>query len=301
MKNVIVFGSLNMDLTIQCERMPKEGETVEGSNFLSNPGGKGGNQAVAAAKSGASTHIIACVGRDVFGRRLLEGLKEYDVDCQSVKISETGQTGVAMITCHKGDNRIILSSGANHELRAEDVKKVLEEIATPGDLFVTQYECDKETVLDCLKIAKGLGMYTIFNPAPAKTIPKQSYPDIDLLIVNQTEAQFQTGLFPQDKETCNQAIKSMQQMGANKVIITLGSEGSIFNEGEFLSRVSACKVKVVDTTAAGDTYIGALAARLAEGKSMEESVEYATKAAALTITRYGAQQAIPYREEVERF
>lgn len=301
MKNVIVFGSLNMDLTIQCERMPQEGETVEGSNFLSNPGGKGGNQAVAAAKSGAPTHMIACIGRDVFGRKLLEVLEEYEVDCKSVKISETGQTGVAMITCHKGDNRIILSSGTNHELRAEDVRKVLEGMAQPGDLFVTQYECDKETVLDCLKIARELGMYTIFNPAPAKTIPEQSYPDIDLLVVNQTEAQFQTGLFPEDEETCNQAIQSMRRMGAGQVIITLGSGGSIFNQGESLSRVSARKVKVVDTTAAGDTYIGALAARLAEGKGMEESVEYATRAAALTITRYGAQQAIPYREEVEQF
>lgn len=300
MKKVIVFGSLNMDLTIQCERMPEEGETVEGSNFFSNPGGKGGNQAVAAAKSGAPTQMIACLGKDVFGSRILEVLEEYGVNCESVRISENGQTGVAMITCHKGDNRIILSSGTNHELREDDVRQALTKIASPGDLFVTQYECDKETVLAALKTARSLGMYTIFNPAPAKTIPAQSYPDIDLLVVNQTEAQFQTGIFPEDEASCAEAIQAMRRMGAGEVIITLGSKGSIFNMGESLSRVLACKVQVVDTTAAGDTYIGALAARLAEGKGMEESVDYATRAAAVTITRYGAQQAIPYKEEVKQ-
>ena len=122
MKQVIVFGSLNMDLTIRCERMPQQGETVEGNNFLSNPGGKGGNQAVAAAKFGAPTKMIACVGEDVFGKKLLEVLQGYRVDCAEVRQSETGQTGVAVITCHRGDNRIILSPGTNHELQAADVQ-----------------------------------------------------------------------------------------------------------------------------------------------------------------------------------
>ena len=301
MKQVVVFGSLNMDLTIQCSRMPLAGETVEGSNFLSNPGGKGGNQAVAAAKSKAPTRMIACVGDDVFGREILEGLTQYQVDCEAVRVSSRGQTGVAMITCHEGDNRIILSSGTNHELRVQDVKEALERIASPGDLFVTQYECHKETVLESLRTARQMGMYTIFNPAPAKSIPRESYPDIVLLVVNQTEAQFQTGIFPEGEESCRAAIQAMLAMGAGQVIITLGSGGSIFNVGEELRLVSAYKVEVVDTTAAGDTYIGALAARLAEGRQLEESVEYATRAAALTITRYGAQQAIPYKEEIENF
>ncbi len=299
MKSVIVFGSLNMDLTIQCERIPQQGETVEGSNFLSNPGGKGGNQAVAAAKFGAPTKMIACVGQDVFGQKLLNVLEEYKVDCQSVKISKTGQTGVAVITCHQGDNRIILSSGTNHELKAKDVKEVLYKVAEPGDLFVTQYECEQNTVLESLQIAKEMGMYTIFNPAPAKIIPTQYYPYIDLLVVNQTEAQFQTKVFPQEEESCKEAIQSMCQMGARQVIITLGSNGSIFNLGEELYQVPACQIEAVDTTAAGDTFIGVLAACLAEEKDLKESVQYATKAAALTITRYGAQQAIPYRKEIE--
>lgn len=301
MKQVVVFGSLNMDLTIQCDRMPLAGETVEGSNFLSNPGGKGGNQAVAAAKSKAPTRMIACVGEDVFGREILEGLKEYRVDCEAVRVSSREQTGVAMITCHEGDNRIILSSGTNHVLRARDVKEALEQVALPEDLFVTQYECDKDTVLESLKIARQMGMFTIFNPAPAKTIPRESYPNIDLLVVNQTEAQFQTGIFPEGEESCKAAIQTMLRMGAGQVIITLGSGGSIFNVGEELRLVPAYRVEVVDTTAAGDTYIGALAARLAAGKGLEESVEYATRAAALTITRYGAQQAIPYKEDIEAF
>lgn len=301
MKQVIVFGSLNMDLTIQCERMPMAGETVEGSNFLANPGGKGGNQAVASAKSGAVTRMIACVGKDVFGRELLECLEKYQVDCSETGISEDGQTGVAMITCHDGDNRIILNPGTNFELTSADVKASLERISSPGDYFVTQYECDKDTVLESLRIAKQRGMYTIFNPAPAKSIPRECYSDIDLLVLNQTETQFQTGIFPKEIATCKDAISALLKMGAGQVIITLGSNGSIFNMGDELKIVPACKTEVVDTTAAGDTYIGALAARLAAGKSLEESVQYATKAAALTITRYGAQQAIPCRDEVEAF
>lgn len=301
MKQVVVFGSLNMDLTIQCERMPMPGETVEGSNFLANPGGKGGNQAVASAKAGAITKMIACVGKDVFGRELLECLEKYQVDCSEIEMSENGQTGVAMITCHDGDNRIILNPGTNFELTAEKVGNALERISSPGDYFVTQYECNKETVLESLRIAKERGMYTIFNPAPAKSIPRECYSNIDLLVLNQTETQFQTGIFPKEIESCKSAISALLKMGAGQVIITLGANGSIFNIGEELKIVPACKADVVDTTAAGDTYIGALAARLAEGKSLEESVLFATRAAALTITRYGAQQAIPYQDEVETF
>ncbi len=298
MKQVIVFGSLNMDLTIQCERMPQQGETVEGSNFLSNPGGKGGNQAVAAAKFGAATRMIACVGQDVFGKKLLEVLQGYRVDCTEIKQSETGQTGVAIITCYRGDNRIILSPGTNHELGAEDVQEALKRIASPGDIFVTQYECEQNTVLASLELAKELGMYTIFNPAPAKIIPEKYYPFIDLLIVNQVEAEYQTGILPQEDDSCKEAIQSMRRLGAGQVVITLGSRGSIFNIGEEMHSIPAHRVEAVDTTAAGDTFIGVLAACLAEGKAMEESVHYATKAAAVTITRYGAQQSIPYREEV---
>ncbi len=287
-----------MDLTIQCERMPQQGETVEGSNFLSNPGGKGGNQAVAAAKFGASTRMIACVGQDVFGKKLLEVLQGYRVDCAEVRQSETGQTGVAVITCHRGDNRIILSPGTNHELQAADVQAALKRVASPGDIFVTQYECEQNTVLASLELARELGMYTIFNPAPAKIIPEKYYPFIDLLIVNQVEAEYQTGILPQEEESCREAIQSMRRLGAGQVVITLGSRGSMFNIGEEMYSVPALRVEAVDTTAAGDTFIGVLAACLAENKDMEESVRCATRAAAITITRYGAQQSIPYREEV---
>lgn len=288
-----------MDLTIQCERMPQQGETVEGSNFLSNPGGKGGNQAVAAAKFGAITRMIACVGQDVFGKKLLEVLQDYKVDCKEVKQSEAGQTGVAVITRHQGDNRIILSPGTNHELGAADVQEALKRTAFPGDIFVTQYECRQDTVLTSLEMAKEMGMYTIFNPAPAKIIPEKYYPFIDLLVVNQVEAEYQTGILPQEDESCKRAIQSMKQLGAGQVVITLGSRGSIFNIGDLIYSVPACHVEAVDTTAAGDTFIGVLAACLAEEKKLEESIRYATKAAAVTITRHGAQQSIPYREEVE--
>ena len=301
MSKVVTFGSLNMDLTIQCQRLPQAGETVDGSDLIFNPGGKGGNQAVAAAKAGAVSEMIACVGQDAFGKEMINALENYGVNCREIRISTDAPTGMAFITRHNNDNRIILSAGANYALGETDVIEALHRTAQPGDLFVTQFECRRETTFAAIREARAMGLYTVFNPAPAKVIPPELFPCIDLLVLNQSETQFLTGIFPAGAGTCHQALDLFQKWGIRDVIITLGADGSIGRSNGQEFTVGACPVEVVDTTAAGDTYIGALAASLCKGRTMEESVVFATKAAALTIQKCGAQQSIPYESEIVEF
>ena len=301
MKKVLVFGSLNMDLTIECDTMPQAGQTLEGRGFFTNPGGKGGNQAVGAAKMGAPTYMIARVGKDLFGKQMRAALEEYGVDCTYLSESHYQNTGVAIITRCEGDNRIILSSGANHEMTGQDVDAVLEQISEPLDVFMTQYECHAAAVTDSLALAKRRRLFTLFNPAPAKAIPPEAYANIDLIVVNQTECEYLTGLYPTDKEGCQQALNRFSAMGAGGAIITLGSRGSVCRIGEELVQIDSYSVPNVDTTAAGDAYIGALASALVRGERMEDCMRFATKAAALTITKQGAQKSIPYRQEIDAY
>lgn len=291
-----------MDLTIQCERLPQSGETVDGHDFLTNPGGKGGNQAVAAAKLGAPTYLIARVGRDLFGDQLLQSLAEYRVDCTYVDRSPNLSTGIAIIVRSGSDNRIILSGGANLEMRADDVEAVLEKLAKPGDIFTTQYECNPLAVLESLARAKKRNLFTLFNPAPARQIPVESYPSLDLIVVNQTECEYLTDIYPSDRQTCAAALRKFRELGAGSAIVTLGAQGSMYggSNGEIVFAESY-RVPNVDTTAAGDTYIGALACSFAAGLPIADSMAFATKAAALTITKRGAQQSIPTRQELEDY
>ena len=301
MKKVLVFGSLNMDLTIECDVMPQAGQTLEGRGFFTNPGGKGGNQAVAAAKLDAPTYMIGRVGRDLFGKQMRTALEEYGVNCTYLSESDYNSTGVAVITRCEGDNRIILSSGANHEMNGRDVDEILEKISEPLDVFMTQYECDASAVVDSLAAAKKRRLFTLFNPAPAKAIPPETYADIDLIVVNQTECQFLTGLYPTDKDSCQTALNRFSAMGAGGAIITLGSRGSVCRIGDEIVQINSYSVPNVDTTAAGDAYIGALASALVRGERMEDCMRFATKAAALTITKQGAQRSIPYRKEIDAY
>lgn len=301
MGKVIVFGSLNMDLTIECDAMPQAGQTVEGRNFLTNPGGKGGNQAVAAAKLGAPTWMIARVGQDLFGEQVRLALEGAGVDCTYVDRSDCNNTGVAVITRCGGDNRIILNAGANHEMCGKDVVAILDRLAEPKDIFVTQYECEQRAVIDALSAARSHRLFTLFNPAPARPIPAEAYANIDLIVVNQTECEFLTGLYPRDKASCRNALSRFKAMGVGGAIITLGEKGSVCRMGDDVILVDSYSVPNVDTTAAGDSYIGALACALVRGNNVEQCMRFATKVAALTITRQGAQQSIPYLNEVEAY
>lgn len=215
--------------------------------------------------------------------------------------SAINSTGVAVITRSEGDNRIILSSGSNHELTGADVEAVLDAFAEPLDIFVTQYECASRAVADALAAARKRRLFTLFNPAPAKPIPPDMYPNIDLIVVNQTECEYLTGLYPHDRESCQNALTRFQAMGAGGAIITLGSKGSVSRIGDELVMVDSYSVPNVDTTAAGDAYIGALASALVRGGNLESCMRFATKAAALTITKPGAQQSIPTLPDIEAY
>lgn len=300
MKKVIVLGSLNMDLTIQCSNLPKNGETINGSDFFVNPGGKGGNQAVSAAKLGAETHMIANIGNDIFGDQLLEALKKYGVNTDGVLRDEHEASGVAMIIRSHGDNRIILGNGANHTLPVETMKEKLKEIANPGDIFLTQLENDYPLVREALSLAKELSLYTILNPAPARMLDEEVYQNLDMIVVNQSECELLTGIYPEDEDTCMEAMHTFEKRGVS-AIITLGTHGSMSNAFHQTLFVPACKVKTVDTTGAGDSFIGALCSCLAKDIPMPEAMEFATRVAAITVTRKGAQSSIPYKEEVESY
>lgn len=301
MKKVIVSGSLNMDLTIRVDRMPNEGETIHGYDFLINTGGKGGNQAVAAAKSGAETVLIGSIGGDAFGNQILESLKNYGIDTASIKIQKDEYTGSAMIICSDDDNRIILNPGANFSLDFDFVKDRLDQISNKEDLFITQFENDFNTTLKLLEYAKTTGMKTILNPAPAKAIPDEFFKYIDILVLNQSECEVLTGVYPKTLKECEDLGKIIREKGTDTVVITLGKMGSVTITPKEVIKMEAYKVDTVDSTAAGDSFIGAMAAKMSFESSLEEALEYATKVSAVTVTRKGAQISIPTSEEVNQF
>lgn len=301
MAKVIVFGSMNMDLSIDAPRVPAAGETISGSSFLSNPGGKGANQAVASARLGAPTHMVAAVGADGFGERLVAGLASSGVDVARVRRLGGSGTGVAVIVRTQGENRIVLDAGANHALSAADVVSELRELAAPSDVFLTQGECDPAATLASIRAAHELGLYTIFNPAPARPLPADLWPAVDLVCLNETECEVVCGVLPADDRTCLEAARRLRSLGAGSVVITLGAAGSFgLGADEVPLRVPAAPAReVVDTTGAGDTFIGALAAGRVFGRTLAESMRWGAAAAAITVGRVGAQQSIPTAAEVE--
>ena len=299
MSEVVVFGSMNMDLSIASPRMPEAGETLQGSGFLANAGGKGANQAIAAARLGAPVHMLAAVGADVFGRELVDGLERAGIGCEDVRALEGVTTGVAVIVRTAGENRIVLSAGANHALSADDVSADLRRVGEKNDVFVTQGECNPDATIVALRAAHSLGLFTIFNPAPARAVPDDLWTCIDLVCLNETECQIMCGVLPVDEKTCLRAARRLRDLGAGSVVITLGSSGSFaVGANGATVRVPAARAEVVDTTGAGDTFIGALAAGRAKGLSLEESMRWGAAAAAVTVSRLGAQQSIPTAEEV---
>lgn len=300
MSKVVVFGSMNMDLSIDAPRMPAAGETLSGSGFITAAGGKGANQAVAAARLGADVRMIAAVGADGFGEELTRGLADAGADVALVRRLADVTTGVAVILRTDGENRIVLHAGANHALGATDVVSDLRRIGESGDIFVTQGECDPAATEAALRAAHEQGLYTIYNPAPARPAPDDLWPCVDLVCLNETECQIMCGVLPVDDTTCLAAARRLRELGAGTAVITLGAAGSfgLGPDGEPV-RVPAAPANVVDTTAAGDTFIGALAAGRAQGFSLAESMEWGAQASALTVGRLGAQPSIPTAAEVE--
>lgn len=302
MSKVIVFGSLNMDLSIEAPRMPQLGETISGGNFITNPGGKGANQAVACARMGGEVRMLGAVGDDAFGEQMRASLEAAGVNCEHLACIEGTPTGVAVITRVGGDNCIVLNAGANHALSASYVADDLDELAQPGDVFLTQLECDFDATMAAIADAHARGMFTVLNPAPARAVPASVLACLDMLVVNESECELICDIYPTDQASCEAALTKLAAMGVGCPVITLGARGSMLRTaaGKVLS-IAAPKVNAVDTTCAGDTYIGALCAAQAAGAPLDQAMELACRASALTCTRVGAQQAIPTLSEVGKF
>ncbi len=296
---IFVVGSLNMDLVIKAPYMPENGVTMHGEGFMTNPGGKGANQAAAIGKLGGDVYMVGCVG-DAFGDELKNTLGKYGVHTDYIKKREGVSSGIAVILVVDGDNRIILDAGANAKVGVALIDKALAK-AEPGDYLVTQLEIEQDMVEYALKRAKEIGMKTILNPAPAAKISEGILANSDYFIPNQSEAEFYTGIYPSDEETAKKCADILKAQGVKNVVITMGGEGSAaVCKGEYI-KVPCFPAKAIDTTAAGDTFVGALVTKLAEGASMKDAMTFASKASSITVTRRGAQQSIPYRNEVDTF
>jgi ribokinase len=296
---VVVVGSLNMDLVTRAERLPRAGETLIGESFATVSGGKGANQAVASARLGAEVSMVGCVGTDGYGEQLRAALLAEHIDCQALTTVE-GSSGVALIVVDdSSQNAIVIVAGANGLLTSEVVKG-FDPVLQAADVIICQLEVPLQTVGYTLKRGRELGKTMILNPAPASgPLPADWYSSIDYLIPNESEASALSGLPVDSRETAEAAASHLIAAGAGKVIITLGAQGSLFANGQGFEYFPAAKVKAVDTTAAGDTFVGGFAAALAVGKSEAEAIRFGQAAAALSVTRAGAQPSIPTLSDVQ--
>ncbi|WP_434610029.1 ribokinase [Pseudomonas sp. R1-7] len=298
---VVVIGSLNMDLVTRAPRLPRGGETLIGESFSTIPGGKGANQAVAAARLGAQVSMVGCVGNDAYGQQLRGALLAEGIDCQAVSVVE-GSSGVALIVVDdNSQNAIVIVAGANGEL-TPSVLDSFDSVLQGADVIVCQLEVPDATVGHALKRGRELGKIVILNPAPAShALPSDWYAYVDYLIPNESEAMVLSGLAVDSLETAEAAATQLIAAGAGKVIVTLGAQGLMFANGTSFEHFSAPRVKAVDTTAAGDTFVGGFAAALANGKNEVEAIRFGQVAAALSVTRAGAQPSIPALLEVQAF
>ena len=299
-RKVLVFGSLNMDLVVRVPRMPQAGETLSAHGFLSNPGGKGANQAVACARQGGRVVLVGRVGDDGFGAQLRTAVLAQGVNAAGVTTTPGVSTGVAMIMVDdSAQNCIAVVPGANASVSVADAEAMRESVAEAG-LLLLQLEVPMASVVRAASIAKEAGCTVLLNPAPAQALPKELWPLLDILVVNETEAQLLSGLSVVEVHNAVDAATMLRRRGPRDVIVTLGEHGVVWASAAGARHLAARKVQAVDTTAAGDTFIGALAALLVEGRPMVETLAHGIRAAAICVTRPGAQAAMPTREEVER-
>lgn len=300
MKNICVIGSLNMDLVVNVDKMPKPGQTIIGSNFKEVPGGKGANQAVAMARLNGNVSMIGKVGEDGFGQTLINSLKNDKVDTTYIKTTK-GATGVALITVdNNAQNSIVVSPGANFEVKEEDIDNNIEAIKN-SDIVVLQLETPLNTIKYALKKSKELNKYTILNPAPALKLDDEIIKNVDLLTPNETELEIISGVSIETEEDIQKAAQIMIEKGVKELIVTLGSKGSLYINKEKSIFKKAYKVQAVDTTAAGDSYTAALAVALSKDKNIEEAMDFASKVGALSVLKEGAQSSLPTLEDVENF
>jgi ribokinase len=299
-KPVLVIGSLNIDLVAVSQRLPARGETILGEKFMTFPGGKGGNQATAAAKLGARVYMAGCVGKDSFGDELLLSLRGNAVNTQYVE-RHGEPTGIALITVDAtGMNTIVVVPGANHRCDRAQVDAALSGVGEPG-ILILQHELPEQTVEYAVRAAHLQGWMIVLNPAPARPVSREVLAMVDLLIPNETEAMAMTGRSIECGQDAIAAAKDLLAAGVGWVVVTLGSKGAVCCSQQQSYCMEAIRVSAVDTTAAGDAYIGALACALSEGRSMLDGLHFAGAAAAFSVTRRGAQPSLGTRKEVEEF
>lgn len=298
---ILVIGSSNTDMIVKVPQIPQPGQTVLGGEFVTAPGGKGANQAVGAARAGGDVTLIARVGDDMFGKRAVEGFQKAGINVEHVFRDPQSPSGVALIfVAASGQNSIAVASGANAKLSTADVHRAVAAFNGASALLM-QLETPLTTVIDAAEIAVHRRVPVILNPAPALSLPGDLLQRIAILTPNEAEATALSGLEVRDEASAAQAATKLRHRGVGTVIITLGAQGAFVAGAKVHQLVPGFKVKPVDTTAAGDVFNGALAVALGEGKPLLEAVRFANAAAAISVTRFGAQPSAPMREEIERF
>lgn len=297
--DVVVVGSINMDFVAFAARLPGRGETVTGNSFTASPGGKGANQAVAAARLGARTALLGCVGGDAIGSTLRASLEANGVGCAAIKVVEDSASGVAMIVVDgTGANMIVVAPGGNWLLTGADIV-AHENLIGQARIVALQLEIPLDVTVLAAQTARRLGKTVVLNPAPAQPLPETLLRSIDYLVPNETEATELTGIAVSDVESAAQAAMALRQLGAARVIVTLGERGVIAVTETGTVHYPAHAAQAIDTTGAGDTFIGGLCCGLASGLELPSAIALGQAAAAISVTRPGAQQSIPYRIEVE--
>jgi ribokinase len=297
-KSIIVVGSSNTDMVIKAPKFPLPGETLLGGTFFMFPGGKGANQAVAAARLGGQITFIARVGNDIFGDQAMQQFKYEGINTEYIISDPKNPSGVALITLDvKGENTIVVAQGANGALTPEDVNKAEKEFAKAG-IILMQLETPLATIRSTAAWASRVGKKVILNPAPAQPLPEDLFKELFIITPNESETETLVGIKISDLSSLEQASQKLYRLGVKNVVITLGAEGAFLFNSDGGQHIPTRKVTPVDTTAAGDVFNGALAVAIAEGNSLVQAVEFANRAAALSVTRMGAQSSAPYRSEL---
>ncbi len=298
---IVVIGCLHTDFTVKVKTIPRIGESVLGKSFKRSPGGKGANQAVAAARLGADVVLIGKVGADVFGKELIKNLRENGIDTKYIIEDSETYTGLALIMVDEdGDNILAVASGADMRIRKEDIDRA-EEIIKLSDILLIQLETPLQIVEYAINIAFNEGVKVLLNPAPAQKLSKDLLKKVYVLIPNEKEAELLSNVKIKDLNSSKISAKKLVENGTENIVITLGKNGSIIATKEETVHINGLNVNAIDTTGAGDAFCGALAVALSSGKALKEAVIYANYAGALATTKIGAQEALPTQEELENF
>ncbi|MDP3913668.1 MAG: ribokinase [Bacteroidota bacterium] len=297
-KKILIVGSSNTDMVIKTHNFPAPGETILGGRFLMNAGGKGANQAVAAARLGGMVTFVGKIGDDIFGKQAVQQLEDEGINVDFVAVDPENPSGVALITVDKkGENSIVVAPGSNGTLSAADFDKAIAELYE-SEYVLMQLEIPIPTVEHIARMAALKQKKVVLNPAPAAELTDELLQNLYIITPNETEAELLTGIKVTDESSALKAASALNEKGVEIVIITMGSAGAFLLANGNSEIIKAPKVEAVDTTAAGDTFNGALVVALSEGKTIQESIVFANKAAAISVTRIGAQSSVPFRKEI---